>query len=100
MHRRVSMNTAEFDLLVRSGSSGGTNTALIANLKKALVYVITNEISERQRQMITLYYYEKLNMPEIARQLGVNKSTVSRTLARARCNIMKRLQWYVETQRG
>ena len=41
--------------------------------------IMENEISARQKQILVLYYKEKKTMPEIARQLGVCISTVSRT---------------------
>lgn len=100
MPKRVSMNSAEFDLLVRTCANGQTNERLRASLKRALKYVVENEISERQREMILLYYYRGMNMPEIARHLGLNKSTVSRTLSRARYNIMTRLKWLTEYPKG
>lgn len=40
-----------------------------------------------------LFYYEKLNMAQIAGRLGVNKSTVSRTLCRARHRLHHILQY-------
>ena len=43
--------------------------------------IMENEISARQKQILVLYYKEKKTMPEIARQLGVCISTVSRTPA-------------------
>lgn len=100
MRRRVSMSAAEFDILVRNCDCGETNEQLRTSLKRALKYVIENEITERQREMILMYYYENLNIPEIARRLEVNKSTVSRTLSRARYNIMTRLKWLTEYPKG
>ena len=41
-------------------------------------------LTPRQRQVLQLYYLEEKTIPEIARQLHVNKSTVSRTLHRAK----------------
>ena len=43
--------------------------------------------------MLHLYYYEQLNMVQIAARLGVNKSTVSRTLCRARRRLHHILQY-------
>lgn len=41
-------------------------------------------LTERQKQMLRLYYLEQIPMKEIARLLGVNQSTVSRTLKTVR----------------
>ncbi len=57
--------------------------------------IVENELTERQRQMIGLYYYKRMNIPEIAELLGVNRSTVSRTISRGRRNILIRMQYFV-----
>ena len=54
---------------------------------------MTEELTPRQQEMLHLYYYEKLNMAQIAGRLGVNKSTVSRTLCRARRRLHHILQY-------
>lgn len=64
-----------------------------ADLSRVLRKVIANELTENQRKMILFYYYERRTMPEIAELLGVNKSTVSRTIARGR-NTLKRVLEY------
>lgn len=56
--------------------------------------IIENELSARQKQILVLYYKEEKNMPEIARTLGVNVSTVSRTHKRACDSIRSRLKAY------
>ena len=43
--------------------------------------------------MIELYYDQGKTMTKIARQLRVNKSTVSRTLARGRARLKKCLKY-------
>ena len=60
-------------------------------IKKALLYVINQELSPKQRQYVVMYYSENLNMEEIAKRCGVSKSTVSRTVSRARKNIADRI---------
>lgn len=74
-----------------SESNGSQRRLMI----KVMRNVIENELSERQRLMITLYYFQKMNIPEIARELGVNRSTVSRTISRGRRNIMEKLKYFV-----
>ncbi len=72
-----------------------TNRSQLAKMKKALADVVQNEISARQREIIVLYYYKQMNIPQIADMLGVNKSTVSRTLSRARRTILSRLKYMI-----
>ena len=55
--------------------------------------VISRELSPRQKQMIEGVYYEKLTQAELARRLGVNRSTVSRTLRRARERLRRCLRY-------
>lgn len=62
---------------------------------KILRDIVENELSERQRQMIGLYYYSRMSIPEIAEMLGVNRSTVSRTISRGRRNIMEKMKYFV-----
>ena len=56
--------------------------------------IMEHEISARQKQILVLYYKEKKTMPEIARQLGVCISTVSRTHRRACETVRSRLRSY------
>ena len=51
------------------------------------------ELTPRQRQMVRLRYGEKLSVTDIALRLGVNKSTVSRCLRRARQQLYRRLRF-------
>ena len=44
------------------------------------------ELTPRQREVLILYYDKGLKMHQIARRLGVNESTVSRTGSSARAN--------------
>lgn len=45
--------------------------------------VIEAELTPLQRQTVIAYYFQEQTIPEIARERGVHKSTVSRTLRRA-----------------
>lgn len=48
---------------------------------------LDKELSPRQKQMVTMYYIEQLSMREIAKRLGLNPSTVTRTLQAARAKL-------------
>ena len=56
---------------------------------------IRRELTARQRQMVEMYYGECMVMAEIAAALGVNVSTVSRTLARSREKLRQCLRYGV-----
>lgn len=77
------------------GDTAESNSVQHNLMIKVMRNVIENELSARQRQMITLYYFQKMNIPEIAKTLGVNRSTVSRTISRGRRNIMEKLKYFV-----
>lgn len=49
--------------------------------------IINNSLTKTQKSYIMLYYNDKKTISEIARIYGVNKSTVSRTINRAKKNI-------------
>ena len=50
---------------------------------RRLQRVIDTELTEKQRRAIVGYYFEKKNIPQLAREYGLNRSTVCRTLQRA-----------------
>ena len=54
-----------------------------------------DEMSERERLIITLYYYEELTLKEISGVLGVSESRVSQLHSRAIEKMKKTLQHYV-----
>lgn len=53
--------------------------------------VIQEELTPAQRQVLLAYYIQGLKIPQIARQMGRHKSSVSRMLRRAE----KRLEQYL-----
>ncbi len=55
--------------------------------------VIRDELTPRQKQMVEMYFFQHKNIPAIAKELGVNRSTVSRTLNRGMGRIQKYLKY-------
>ena len=51
------------------------------------------ELTPRQQQVLTLYYDQGMNMTQIAQTLGVNCSTVSRTIRRAKQRLYRCLRY-------
>ena len=62
-------------------------------LMKRMKTVIREELTALQRETLLLYYFEKMTIPQIALQRGVNKSTVSRTLRRAEDKLRRFLKY-------
>ena len=60
---------------------------------KRIQRVMTEELTELQRQTIIAYYLQDQTMQQIADQRGVNKSTVSRTLKRAENKLRRYLKY-------
>lgn len=60
---------------------------------KRLRRVIEAELTPCQKQTLIAYYFRQLTMEEIAREQGVNKSTVCRTLHRAEAKIRRCLRY-------
>lgn len=73
-----------------AGKSNSQNLTLLTNL---LHDIMKQELTERQRLFLTQYYFDGLNMVSIARVHGVNKSTVSRTIKRAKKRVYQHLQY-------
>ena len=51
-----------------------------------------DELSVRQREFVEMYYIEQVSMRDIAVRCGVNISTVSRTIARAKTRMARDLR--------
>ena len=62
---------------------GGQKAILPALRKVTELRALREDVTPRQREMLLLYYGEQLNMRQIGTRLGVDKSTVSRTINRA-----------------
>lgn len=54
---------------------------------------INEELTERQRELVYLYYYKNMTMNEIAELVGVSQSTVSRTIKRGKGRMRKYLRY-------
>ena len=55
--------------------------------------VIDQELTPRQRRVVEGVYYENKSVTALAEELGVHKSTVSRTLHRARLRMQRCLRY-------
>ena len=60
---------------------------------KRVQRVIREELTPLQRETLMAYYFQEMTIPEIARQRGVNRSTVSRTLHRAEEKLRRYLKY-------
>ena len=60
---------------------------------KRVKRVIQEELTQLQREVLIAYYFQERPVADIARERGVNKSTVWRTLHRAEANLRKYLKY-------
>ena len=74
-------------------ATGADNSEQMERLRRNLKKVRRAELTPRQAEMVHLYYDLGMTMPQIAAQLGVTKSSVSRTLARGRKRLKRYLQY-------
>ena len=85
------------DLLADDGEKDPLELLGLSELREAVAEAI-DELPERQRLVLTLYYYEELTMKEIAHVLGVTESRVSQIHTQAiiglRAKLKRRLGEY------
>ena len=55
--------------------------------------VIREELTDVQREVLFAYYFDEMTIPQIARERGVHKSTVCRTLRRAEDKLRRFLKY-------
>lgn len=81
------------DLAAWEQDSGEDNSEQLERLRRNLRRVRARELTPRQQEMLHLYYDMGMSIPQIAREKGLNKSSVSRTLARGRERLKRYLQY-------
>ena len=81
------------DLAVYTELMADDNRDQINRLKRNLTHALRQDITQRQREYMILYYGHNMSMEVIAQQMGVNKSTVSRTLKRGRQRLYRCLRY-------
>ena len=81
------------DLTVWNRQNAGDNSERLERLRRNLRQARERELTPRQRQMLELYYDQGMTIPQIAGELGLNRSTVSRTLRRARDRLYRFLRY-------
>ena len=74
-------------------SVASDNDETISRLKRNLRLARQEELTPRQAQLLHLYFDEEMTMTEIARELDISKSTVSRTIARAKDRLERCLRY-------
>lgn len=81
-YKRGGQYAADMAHYARLLSEENTNENEMSRLKLALWRALHEDITEKQREYLLLYYGEGLNTVQIGEQMGVDKSTVARTIRR------------------
>ena len=81
------------DLAEYSRLMSADNSAQLGRLKRNLAHALRQDVTPKQREYLMLYYGEGLNLREISERVGVNKSTVSRTMKRGRERLYRCLRY-------
>ena len=92
-YRRGGLYAADMAHYARMLSEENTNTEEMSRVKLALWRALHEDITDKQREYMLLYYGQGLNMVEIGRQMGVDKSTVSRTIRRGEQTLRRCLRY-------
>ncbi|MDE5770493.1 MAG: sigma-70 family RNA polymerase sigma factor [Ruminococcus sp.] len=98
MPRRESYSdtfTGRADKNIRYVLESDSHEDSTGKLKKLLLKVINNELTPRQKEIIVLYYFKKLDTVTIARQLGITPQAVSAVMSRARLKMFRIMQYYL-----
>lgn len=96
-YKRSDPRSVDMIHYMRCVSEQNTNARELAHLKRNLALAMAREVTPRQREMLELYYGKGLNMTQIGRLLGVDKSTVSRTVHRGENRLRRCLRYSNET---
>ena len=64
-----------------------------AMAKRRLQNAMDHELTPRQREVIVGYYLRRKNIVELAAEMGINKSTVWRTLCRGENRLRRCLRY-------
>ena len=69
------------------------NEEQLSRLRRNLRRAREQELTPCQRQVLDMHFERKMSVTQIARELGVNPSSVSRALQRAKRNLRRYLQY-------
>ena len=70
----------------------GTNDERMYRLRKNLMTAV-DELTPRQKEVVSLFFFDGMKVTEIGKELGLHKSTVSRTLKRAKEKLYRYLKY-------
>ena len=90
---RYNRRRATPDLVRWASLLGEDNGEEMAVLRRRLAGALREELTPRQREVLSLYYQRTMNLAQIGAALGVRPSTVSRTLRRGEERLRRCLRY-------
>lgn len=94
-HERISISDKNADIIAYTLSlSEADNAQDISKMKKILSLALKDALTDKQRECITMYYYENLKMKEIAKKLSVSPSTVTRHIKAGKKRLKNIAKYY------
>lgn len=82
-------------LPINSIYQGDSNQKQLERMRSALNKAIKTELTDRQRYILTEYYFNGRTMTDIAKEMGITKSTVSRHISRSKERLKTSLRYGV-----
>lgn len=79
--------------LCRNATCYGSNKNDLLRLSEDLKKAVLSDLTDRQSELVRMYYFEDMTIPAIAERLSINKSTVSRGLKAARIKLREVLKY-------
>lgn len=71
----------------------GDNSQRLARLSHNLPLAVRQELTPCQRKIVEMHYYQGMRVTDIAAELEITKSSVSRTLRRAKDRLYRSLRY-------
>ena len=94
-HERIHLDDRNTPLISYYLSQHGSdNRPERERTKRVLLRAIRHELTDRQRDCLTMYYLEGMKMRDIARSLSLSTSTVSRHISYAKRKLRKVASYY------
>ena len=94
-NRMLSLDRFTDELYVlRQYNIHGDNRRDIERMKAFMAKALRAELTDRQRQCLTAYYFSGEKMKDIAEDLGISTSAVSRHIKRALVRLRARSIYY------
>lgn len=86
-------NTRSENAVLFSYTARGDNHEQQERLRRNLPLACEQALTPRQRQLLRMHFEQQMSEADIARALSLHRSTVSRTLLRARRRLHDALQY-------